>query len=209
MAYDFASGTTQYLSASNPVSQAPLTISAWAKFNATSGNRAVVCLNQNSGTNRFVLYSNGSNLSFFVNSAAGFAQPGISGVNSTNTWYHCCAVEESSTSRYVYLNGTASTQNTTDRTPSGINAINIGVDVVNNSASSVTNGQVGEVGVWNVALTAAEIASLAKGVTCDKVRPQSLVFYAPLVRELIDVRGGRTITNNNTATVAVHPRVYT
>ena len=80
---------------------------------------------------------------------------------------------------------------------------------MNNSASSVTNGQVGEVGVWNVALTAAEIASLAKGVTCDKVRPQSLVFYAPLVRELIDVRGGRTITNNNTATVAVHPRVYT
>jgi hypothetical protein len=41
------------------------------------------------------------------------------------------------------------------------------------------------------------------------VRPQSLVFYAPLVRDLQDVRGGLTITNNNGATVAAHPRVYT
>ena len=40
------------------------------------------------------------------------------------------------------------------------------------------------------------------------IRPQSLVFYAPLIRNLIDAKGGRTITNNNGATVAVHPRIY-
>lgn len=62
--------------------------------------------------------------------------------------------------------------------------------------------------MWNVALTAAEIASLADGMTCDKVRPQSLVFYAPLVRDLIDVTGGEIFTNTNGATVANHPRVY-
>jgi hypothetical protein len=62
--------------------------------------------------------------------------------------------------------------------------------------------------IYSVVLTAAEVASLADGMTCDKVRPQSLVFYAPLVRNLQDVRGGLTITNNNTATVANHPRVY-
>ena len=65
-----------------------------------------------------------------------------------------------------------------------------------------------EVGVWNVALTAAEIASLAKGMTPDKIRPQNLVFYAPLVRNLIDQKGGLALTNNNGATVANHPRVY-
>lgn len=69
-------------------------------------------------------------------------------------------------------------------------------------------GEMAEVGIWNDALTAAEIASLAKGMTCDKVRPQSLVFYAPLVRDLIDQKGGLTITNNNGATVANHPRIY-
>jgi hypothetical protein len=69
-------------------------------------------------------------------------------------------------------------------------------------------GDIAEVGIWNVALTAAEIAPLAKGMTCDKIRPQNLVFYAPLVRDLIDQKGGLTITNNNGATVATHPRVY-
>ena len=69
-------------------------------------------------------------------------------------------------------------------------------------------GRIAEVGLWNAALTASEIASLADGMTCDKVRPQSLVFYAPLIRDLQDLRGGLSITNNNTATVANHPRVY-
>ncbi len=70
------------------------------------------------------------------------------------------------------------------------------------------DGDIAEVGIWNVALTAAEIASLADGFTCDRVRPQSLVFYAPLIRDLHDIARGLAITNNNTATVANHPRVY-
>jgi hypothetical protein len=77
-----------------------------------------------------------------------------------------------------------------------------------NGANNLNSFQAAEVGIWNAALTAAEIASLAKGMTCHKVRPQSLVFYAPLVRDLIDQRGGLTITNNNGATAANHPRVY-
>ena len=79
---------------------------------------------------------------------------------------------------------------------------------MNGALGTYFNGQVAEVGIWNAALTQPEIASLAGGMTCDKVRPQSLVFYAPLVRNLQDVKGGLTITNNNTATVAAHPRVY-
>ena len=70
------------------------------------------------------------------------------------------------------------------------------------------DGRLAEVGIWNIDLTAAEIASLAKGMTPDKIRPQSLVFYAPLVRNLIDQKGGLALTNNNSATVANHPRLY-
>ena len=70
------------------------------------------------------------------------------------------------------------------------------------------DARIAECGIWNAALTAAEIASLAKGMTPDKIRPQSLVFYAPLVRNLQDVKGGLAITNNNAATVAAHPRIY-
>ena len=79
------------------------------------------------------------------------------------------------------------------------------------SFSSVNNcfdGEVAETAVYNAALSAAEIASLAKGMTCDKIRPQSLVFYAPLVRDLNDHKGGLAITNINGSTVANHPRIY-
>lgn len=118
---------------------------------------------------------------------------------SINTKYHAAAVFESATVINAFFNGevgiVASASNNSG--PTGINKINIGA-----------NGLVAEVGLWNVALTAAEIASLAKGMTPDKIRPQSLVFYAPLVRDLVDQKGGLTITNNNGATVANHPRIY-
>jgi hypothetical protein len=45
-------------------------------------------------------------------------------------------------------------------------------------------------------------------MTCDKVRPNALVFYAPLIRSLQDLSRAAAITNNNAATVANHPRVY-
>lgn len=64
-----------------------------------------------------------------------------------------------------------------------------------------------DVAIWNAALTTPEIASLAAGFTPEQIRPQTLQFYAPLVRDLIDVRGGRAITNVNSATVATHPRI--
>lgn len=84
----------------------------------------------------------------------------------------------------------------------------IGAAVASGAFSSYANALIAEVGIWNAALTAEEIASLANGMTCDKVRPQSLVFYAPLGRDLIDVKNGLTITNNNGTIVADHPRIY-
>ncbi len=122
------------------------------------------------------------------------------------TQFHCAMSFTPSTNLTAYLNG-----NVEATTSSGVPVS------IFNSTSPLTIGYlpinyfpglIAEVGIWNAALTAAEIASLAKGMTCDKVRPQSLVFYAPLVRNLIDQKGGLTITNNNGATVANHPRVY-
>jgi len=105
------------------------------------------------------------------------------------------------------LNGGNSVTGGTSRTPT-INETLIGARRLSNIVGSYFNGKIAEVGIWNAALTAQEVASLAKGMTCEKIRPQSLVFYVPLVRQLQDVRQGLTITNNNGATVDNHPRVY-
>jgi len=210
MAYNFTAASSQYLSVTNPVSAAPFTIACWGWVNSVTGsNRALVSLNQNSGTNRFVLYVDASgNLAFFVNSSAGFTQPAISGGILENQFFHACAVEASASEHCVFLNGGNKNKTTVSRTPSSINALNIGTDRNNNTNTALLSGRVADVGVWNVALTDAEVASLAKGMTCDKIRPQNLVFYAPLIRDLIDQKGGLTITNNNAATVATHPIVY-
>lgn len=145
------------------------------------------------------------------NSAANQAWANIPFTATTNTWNHFAASTESASTNdfKIYANGTQGTNQITGNnlTSAITNAI---VPQINgrNGANNLGTFSASEVGIWNAALTAAEIASLAKGMTCDKVRPQSLVFYAPLVRNLQDARGGLAITNNGGATVTTHPRVY-
>ena len=70
------------------------------------------------------------------------------------------------------------------------------------------NARVAEAAIWTAALTASDILSLSQGASPALVRPASLAFYAPLIRDLQDLRGGLAITNDNGATVADHPRIY-
>ena len=69
------------------------------------------------------------------------------------------------------------------------------------------SGDIAEVGIWNVDLSAAEIAALAKGVSPALIRPQNLLPHLELIREVIDVRRGTAFTDVNT-TAAAHPRIY-
>jgi hypothetical protein len=194
----------------------PLTMACWFRMKAqTTENQQIFNIIATNFSTQWRLVfadlSTGDPLRFVnFNAGTGINVDGTSTV-SLNTWYHGCGVVTSSTDRRVYFNGvlentvTTSGSNTVD--PSYVR-IGGGINTATGAVQGFNDSIVAECGIWNVALTAEEIASLAKGMTCDKVRPQSLVFYAPLVRELQDVKGGLTITNNNTATVADHPRVY-
>jgi hypothetical protein len=208
MAYDFNGINQSVTTLSSPITALPLTISCWFSVNNTTSSNALVYLNSTINQSGFSLSNNGAASqkravqAVAINSTGGisFGKIGINtSAYSINTKYHAAAVFESTTIINAFFNGQVGTIATASAgvAPSGIDKITIG-----------QNGLVAEVGIWNVALTAAEITSLAKGMTCDKIRPQSLVFYAPLVRDLIDQKGGLTITNNNAATVAAHPRVY-
>lgn len=59
--------------------------------------------------------------------------------------------------------------------------------------------------LWNVALTDAEFLSLGRRFTPDQIRPESLLFYWPLIRETVAMFG--TIATAGGLTVAVHPRI--
>lgn len=212
MAYNF-NGTNQTLTlAAAPATTWPLTMVCWFYTPDITNTVNLISLS-NSGTNgRFLLSAAGAiagdpvrtnavdntNAVFSVNTTTGY---------SANTWTHAAGVHPSNSSRTAYINGGSSA---TDVSVCGtLTGINIATLAGQRTLSGPTYAlaQIAEVGIWNTALTAAEIASLAKGMTCDKIRPQNLVFYAPLVRNLIDQKG-LTITNNNGATVANHPRIY-
>jgi hypothetical protein len=206
MAYDF-NGTTQFLEVGSAVVNRPCTMAVWAyldnvtdvrDFVSVSSKTALAVLRLNVNATQFRIADQGN-----VNAVAN------GGTVSANVWNHYAGVFASGSSRTPYTNGVAGAENTTTVAAITPTFTNIGAFYAGTAtAIQFMDGKIAEVGIWSAALTAAEVASLAKGMTCDKIRPQNLVFYAPLVRDLIDQKGGRTITNNNGATVANHTRVY-
>jgi hypothetical protein len=110
----------------------------------------------------------------------------------------------------AYVNGTSQTLNGTNpgtTTSDNINLENFGIGRDGSSNNTWSSGDFADLGIWQAALTAAEVSSLSKGMTCDKILPQSLVTYIPLVRDIQDLARGMTLTDTN-STVAAHPRVY-
>ena len=215
MAYDFTAASSQALTVgSAPVSARPLTMACWFLPTNYNSRECLVFLGNNSNSPAGALWQlslrsstdSPANVLVAGEFSGSAYQQAAAGTPTNDVWSHGAAVFISDTERICYLNASATT-NTTSNGTANANRLCIGA-VGRDSRAEFANSKIAEVGIWNAALTAAEIASLAKGMTCDKVRPQNLVFYAPLVRDLNDQKGGLTITNNGGATVAAHPRVY-
>jgi hypothetical protein len=204
MAYEF-NGSNQNLISIDPIDAVPLTIACWFKSDVLATKNLTFLSDTNAGANGWGMYLSAAGLlRGYVIAAGASSDFGTTSSYSIGTWHHACLSCPTNSERTVYLDAGGQTTNTATRNVSavGITTLRIGWP------ASALDGLAAEVGVWSAALTQPEIASLARGMTCDKVRPQNLVFYAPLVRDLIDQKGGLAITNNNSATVANHPRVY-
>lgn len=207
MAYLF-NGSSQYLSCtSTPVSQPPFTFSAWIKPSAITAS-AIFAITNSTNADRHNLSIPGTagtiSAGSFVSGIG--SQSTTTGTVSVGSWFHVAGVWSAANSRTSFLSGIAAVANTGTHEPS-VTRMQLGARLIP-TAGAYFSGTIADAAIWTAALTAEEIASLAKGVACRFIRPQSLVFYAPLIRNLFDIRGGLTITNNNTATVADHPRIY-
>lgn len=217
MAYSFATASSQFISSSSvPVSAMPLTMACWFRVpvvSSSTGGRVLFGAahsTNDSGFYRLTIPLNGT----FLRASLGGDQFNTTTADTAantivaNTWLHCAAVFTSTTSRTIYLTNAAAVTTTATIVAPTINNFTIGATILNTGTTGYFNGLIAESAVWRVALTAADVASLAAGVAPSHVRPQSLAFYAPLIRTLSDSRGGATLTNNGGATVTDHPRIY-
>lgn len=200
------------------VTSTPFTASVWFFIDNTTANGALFSLGNNA-TNNQRMYSDcrGSEagppadpvLVQHLDNALTAGNARTTAGYSATTWHHFAGVWTSSTSRTVYLDAGNSATDTTSVSTTTVNVTGLGV-LERQTPSNFFPGDLAEFGLWSVVLSTDEIAALAKGVSPQMIRPQSLVSYSPLIgktspeQNLIS-QTGWTVTG---ATAAPHCRIY-
>jgi hypothetical protein len=127
---------------------------------------------------------------------------------SVDTLYHLCAVKSSDTSHSIFRDGAGKVTNATSVAGSNKDRIALGAYWAASTASNFLTGQIAMAAFWQAALDDAEVTSLSRGFSPRRVRPQQLVFYAPMVRDVFSwVKAQLTFTDSG-STVSAHPRSY-
>lgn len=210
MAIDF-NGTGDYYNLGSAIASMPLTMACWFNPDNVTDSKILMSISTEAGTQRHQLVNAGA-VGGDPIQAGSVGASGSGSANSTagysaSAWSHACGVFTSATSRTAYLNGGNAGTDTTNVGTVSPNRTTIGARWLSGAITLPFGGLMAEAGIWSVELTAAEIASLAKGISPVLVRPRSLVLYCPLVRGPFDVKGN-ALTTGGSPTIAAHPRIY-
>mgnify|MGYP001558445184 CR=1 FL=1 len=129
---------------------------------------------------------------------------------TADTWHHIGGVWDGNSSRTAYLNGSAGTTNTVTRTITSSTTI-IGAYSGFGGYQGFWPGYLAEAAMWDAALTAAEMATMADGFSPLLVRPGNLVAYWPLYGRIStepDYVGGFNMTLTGGDANADHPKIF-
>lgn len=212
MAWDF-DGTDDVIEAALGANyDVPITLACWFNSDTTNSARCLMSLAsgstaENTSPALSLRLSGANQVLATTSSGGGSNSSNTAGTISLTTWHHGAARFASTASRIAYLDGVAGATDTVTRAV-GANLDNLllgqGSGGTYNAATPF-NGRIAEAAVWSAALDAAEIEALARGYRPSLIRPDKLLFYLPLVREVQELHFGVTFTNNATA-VAAHTR---
>lgn len=189
----------------------PFTVNFW--FKTTVDNIGTInpfTLHNTTDDERFTFAMNTSpdRLLFQATDGVGTASSVAAVSYTVGAWQMATGVATSLTSRTVYLNGGNSVTNTTSKDITTPTKWYIGGSYSGGVENPSFDGEIAEVGIWNVALTAAEVASMFAGHPPSSIRPNALRVYVPLIRNIQDVCAATTsITTQGTAPTP-HVRRY-
>lgn len=127
---------------------------------------------------------------------------------TVNTWTHIAGVVASTTDRKIYQDGANMVQNTNSLGHQAMDKLVLGAFQNQSTRSSWFPGRLMHCGIWLVALTADDIASLAKGFSPLRIRPDKLIFYDRGVGTFINLIHGITSATDNSGGQADHGRSY-
>lgn len=185
MARHCTAANTQRIEADTAaVTAVPLTLACWFMAMDTTTEHCLVFVgDKGSSNNYFFLAASGNAggdpIRAYTRDAVSNVVAASTAAYTANVWQHAAAVYAATNSRVAYLNGGNSGTETTIAVPVGPNRTSIG-RVGRNVPFAYLDGLVAEVGIWNVALSASEIAALAQRVSPLHVQAANLVGYWPL-----------------------------
>jgi len=207
MARSFLKSTGDYLSGGGAgATAAPLTLACFIRADAAAFQAAISV--DNGGSHAYFLgVNNTGKAQAQVNApgGGGFSQAVSTASVTVSSWHHIAAVYRSPSSRDAYVDGRGKGSDTTTVTPAPMKRTELGRVF---GFATYLDGALAEAGIWNAALSDAEIRRLALGWSPLWVRPQALAFYAPLVAgEDFDVAGGVSLVASGEPGVRAHPPV--
>ncbi len=207
---DYFSGSTTVITA------APFTVAGWGRVNTAATRNIMWALAASGFPSRYYLLS-------FLNAADGQEvrfraeqepfNPAFADSTTSYTvgkWHHLCGVEVTSSSRCVYLDGAGKGTNALPEIPAGVNLMALGIlDRGTAGTAQPFDGDIAHVALWDVALTDAEVASLAAGVSPLAIRRDSLVAYFPLGGQSPerDIVGELVMTTTGSPAIAEEPPI--
>ena len=209
MAFNFVAASSQFLEITTGVlTAAPISMACWFQPVSGTANYTIMYLGTiNSTSNFFRLQQPATGVIRATTNDGTGSNADTSTTTTSGAWQHVCGVFAAANSRASYLNGAGKGTNATSRTPTGINGTLIGASYNTPSGKTIfMNGNIAEAALWNIALTDADVASLAAGFSPKLIRPEGLIAYWPqigAVSPAIDVRGRNELTVTG-ATAAAH-----
>jgi len=214
MARAFDNGSSQYLEVDSvPTTAVPLSIACWFNSDDDANTQCLCALldASSSNLNYFALQLQGGvagdPISALTSDGAATSSATTTSGYTAGTWHHTLGVWAAVDSRSAYIDGGGKHTSTASRTPTGIDRLSIGARR-DTGPGQYMSGNIAELAVWLAALTDAEALILAEGYSPLFIRPASLAFYLPLVRdEDEDIVGGLSLTAGRAPTIAAHPRI--
>lgn len=184
MSRKFTSASSHYLEINSAaLTGVPLSMACWFKQTNVTATSALISLTDKDVADQwFALVAGGSFTGDPIGAEvrAGSTFRALTTTPFTaNTWHHAAAVFVGATSRFAYLDGGGAAEETSSATPTGLDRTSLG-RLGDSTPSSFLDGLIAEAAIWNVALTAGEIAELAAGLKPWNIRPSALVAYWPI-----------------------------